>query len=74
MMKPPDQIIGKKESVNFDSTGRPHHFLFYTTTPKFSQLLHVSQYFCIFVNIFQLKLCDTIEPFQYRMQLQKLRN
>ncbi|KAK6620847.1 hypothetical protein RUM43_011143 [Polyplax serrata] len=40
MMKPPDQIIGKKESVSFDSTGRPHHFLFYTTKPKFSQLLH----------------------------------
>lgn len=41
MMKPPEQIFPERKAAEFDETGRPHHFLFYTSKPNFFQLLHV---------------------------------
>lgn len=46
MMKLPEQIFPPKKEAEFDETGRPHHFLFYTTNPNFHKIMHVSyQYF-----------------------------
>jgi len=41
MMKPPEQIFPERKAAEFDETGRPHHFLFFTSKPNFFQLLHV---------------------------------
>lgn len=42
MMKPPEEIFPAKKEAEFDESGRPYHFLFYTSRPRFYQLMHVS--------------------------------
>lgn len=42
MMKPPEEIFPVKKEAEFDVTGRPFHFLFYSCHPNFYQILHVS--------------------------------
>ena len=42
LMKPPEEIFPPKKEAEFDVTGRPFHFLFYTFVPNFYQILHVS--------------------------------
>lgn len=39
-MKPPEEIFPQRKAAEFDETGRPYHFLFYTGRPHFYQLLH----------------------------------
>ncbi|KAJ8925129.1 hypothetical protein NQ315_001311 [Exocentrus adspersus] len=39
-MKPPEEVFPQKKAAEFDETGRPHHFLFYTSKPNFYQTLH----------------------------------
>lgn len=41
MMKPPEEVFPSNKEAQFDVTGRPFHFLFYTTKPNFYQILHV---------------------------------
>ncbi|OQR76770.1 28S ribosomal protein S9 [Tropilaelaps mercedesae] len=40
MMKPPEQIFSREKAAEFDYTGRPFHYLFYTTKPYFYGTLH----------------------------------
>lgn len=40
-MKPPSKVFEKIKPPQFDETGRPFNFLFYTSRPNYSQLLHV---------------------------------
>ncbi|XP_060534967.1 small ribosomal subunit protein uS9m [Cylas formicarius] len=40
IMKPPEEIFPQRKAAEFDETGRPHHFLFYTGRPHLYQLLH----------------------------------
>jgi len=40
MMKPPEEIFPKRKAAEFDESGRPHHFLFYTSKPNFYKLLY----------------------------------
>lgn len=39
-MKPPDEIFPERKAAEFDETGRPYHFLFYTGKPNYYQVLH----------------------------------
>lgn len=40
-MKHPEEIFPQRKAAEFDETGRPYHFLFYTGKPNYYQLLHV---------------------------------
>nr|XP_018905246.1 PREDICTED: 28S ribosomal protein S9, mitochondrial [Bemisia tabaci] len=40
MMKPPETIFAAKKEAEFDESGKPFHWLFYTTYPNFFELLH----------------------------------
>lgn len=40
-MRPPEEVFPERKAAEFDESGRPHHFLFYTSKPSFYQLLHV---------------------------------
>lgn len=40
LMKPPEEIFPPKKAAQFDETGRPYHFLFYTGKPNYFGLLH----------------------------------
>ncbi|XP_067013102.2 small ribosomal subunit protein uS9m isoform X2 [Anabrus simplex] len=39
LMKPPEEVFPPKKAAEFDSSGRPYHFLFYTGRPNFFQLM-----------------------------------
>lgn len=39
-MLPPEQVFPQRKAAEFDETGRPHHFLFYTSRPNFFNLLY----------------------------------
>lgn len=43
-MKPPEEVFPQRKAAEFDETGRPHHFLFYTGRPNFYQILHVRRF------------------------------
>ncbi|XP_022911432.1 small ribosomal subunit protein uS9m [Onthophagus taurus] len=40
MMKPPEEVFPQRKAAEFDETGRPFHFLFYTGRPNFYKLLY----------------------------------
>lgn len=40
MMLPPEKVFPQRKAAEFDETGRPHHFLFYTSRPNFFKLLY----------------------------------
>ncbi|KAL3284398.1 hypothetical protein HHI36_018560 [Cryptolaemus montrouzieri] len=40
VMKPPEEIFPQRKAAEFDKSGRPFHYLFYTSRPNFYQLLH----------------------------------
>nr|CAD7395553.1 unnamed protein product [Timema cristinae] len=37
LMKHPDEVFPPRKAAEFDESGRPHHFLFYTSKPNFYQ-------------------------------------
>uniref|UniRef100_A0A1B6M7P8 Small ribosomal subunit protein uS9m n=1 Tax=Graphocephala atropunctata TaxID=36148 RepID=A0A1B6M7P8_9HEMI len=39
-LKPPEEVHPPKKEAEFDETGRPHHFLFYTGKPNLYEYLH----------------------------------
>lgn len=39
-MKPPKEVFPPKKEAQFDETGRPFHFLFFTGRPNFYNILH----------------------------------
>uniref|UniRef100_A0A1B6D3Y2 Small ribosomal subunit protein uS9m n=1 Tax=Clastoptera arizonana TaxID=38151 RepID=A0A1B6D3Y2_9HEMI len=39
-LKPPEEVFPPKKEAEFDETGRPHHFLFYTGKPNYYGALH----------------------------------
>lgn len=42
MFAHPQELFKKQKEAQFDASGRPHHYLFYTTKPNYYQALHVS--------------------------------
>lgn len=40
IMKPPEEVFPPKKEAQFDESGRPFHFLFYTGKPYFYEMLH----------------------------------
>lgn len=42
LMQPPERIFPQRKAAEFDETGRPYSFLFYTSKPHYFQLLYVS--------------------------------
>ncbi|XP_033346537.1 28S ribosomal protein S9, mitochondrial-like isoform X3 [Bombus vosnesenskii] len=40
MMLHPIDVYGNRKEAEFDESGRPHHFLFYTTKPNYYEILH----------------------------------
>nr|CAD7194367.1 unnamed protein product [Timema douglasi] len=38
LMKHPDEVFPPRKAAEFDESGRPHHFLFYTSKPNFYQV------------------------------------
>lgn len=40
LMKPPEEVFPAEKAAQFDYTGRPFHYLFYTTRPNYYGLLH----------------------------------
>ncbi|KAJ8985160.1 hypothetical protein NQ317_012812 [Molorchus minor] len=40
LMKPPEEVFPQRKAAEFDETGRPFHFLFYTGKPNYYQALH----------------------------------
>lgn len=60
-MKPPEEVHPSKKEAEFDKTGRPFHYLFYTGKPNFYEYLHVrfkilSQYYLY--KIINIKLVN----------------
>jgi len=47
-MRHPEEVFPHKKEAEFDETGRPFHFMFYTTKPNYYEILYVSfhDYFC----------------------------
>ncbi|VEN40314.1 unnamed protein product [Callosobruchus maculatus] len=39
-MKPPEEVFPQRKAAEFDETGRPFHFLFYTGKPNFYKVLY----------------------------------
>lgn len=39
-MLPPEKVFPQRKAAEFDETGRPNHFLFYTSRPNFFKLLY----------------------------------
>ncbi|XP_076641558.1 mitochondrial ribosomal protein S9 [Halictus rubicundus] len=40
MMSHPTKIYGNRKEAQFDETGRPYHWLFYTCKPQYNQILY----------------------------------
>uniref|UniRef100_G3MP64 Small ribosomal subunit protein uS9m n=1 Tax=Amblyomma maculatum TaxID=34609 RepID=G3MP64_AMBMU len=40
IMKPPEDVFPREKAAQFDYTGRPFHYLFYTTRPNYYEVLH----------------------------------
>ncbi|KAK8763458.1 hypothetical protein V5799_033932 [Amblyomma americanum] len=40
IMKPPEDVFPREKAAQFDYTGRPFHYLFYTTKPHYYEVLH----------------------------------
>ncbi|KAG8227041.1 hypothetical protein J437_LFUL013828 [Ladona fulva] len=40
LMRPPEEVFPQRKEAEFDESGRPYHFLFYTGKPNYYQLLH----------------------------------
>lgn len=51
-MKPPEEVFPQRKAAEFDETGRPFHFLFYTSRPNYYNLLHVRKFSSIGAYIF----------------------
>lgn len=51
-MKPPEEVFPQRKAAEFDETGRPHHFLFYTSKPNFYKVLYVSLVTYCFMEIY----------------------
>ncbi|KAJ3663114.1 hypothetical protein Zmor_007423 [Zophobas morio] len=39
-MRPPEEVFPQRKAAEFDETGRPYHFLFYTGKPNYYKLMH----------------------------------
>ncbi|CAH0545876.1 unnamed protein product [Brassicogethes aeneus] len=53
MMKPPEEVFPQRKAAEFDETGRPHHFLFYTGKASFYQVLHDTVQHIVDLNRFE---------------------
>lgn len=40
-MKPPEQVYPPRKRIQFDKTGRPFHYMFFTGFPHYYNLCHV---------------------------------
>lgn len=40
IMKPPEEVFPREKAAQFDHSGRPFHYLFYTTKPNYYETLH----------------------------------
>uniref|UniRef100_A0A1E1X9A6 Small ribosomal subunit protein uS9m n=1 Tax=Amblyomma aureolatum TaxID=187763 RepID=A0A1E1X9A6_9ACAR len=40
IMKPPEDVFPREKAAQFDYSGRPFHYLFYTTRPHYYEVLH----------------------------------
>jgi small subunit ribosomal protein S9 len=49
-MRPPEEVFPQRKAAEFDETGRPHHFLFYTGKPNYYKLLHVI-FYVFFISV-----------------------
>lgn len=62
-MKPPEEIFPQRKAAEFDETGRPFNFLFYTTIPNYYNVFHVGIYLnlslCCSFNFYFRILCRT---------------
>lgn len=41
-MKPPEEVYPPRKRIQFDKTGRPFHYMFFTGFPHYYNLCHVS--------------------------------
>lgn len=48
-MRPPEEVFPQRKAAEFDETGRPHNFLFYTGKANFYNLMHVNIFFVLYV-------------------------
>ncbi|XP_050300757.1 28S ribosomal protein S9, mitochondrial [Anthonomus grandis grandis] len=53
MMKPPEEVFPQRKAAEFDETGRPYHYLFYTSRPNFYGTLHEAVQHIIDLNKFE---------------------
>lgn len=61
LLKPPEEVFPPKKDAEFDESGRPHHFLFYTGKPNY--------YECIHNLVNDLKELNSFEDVMIRKQL-----
>lgn len=67
-LKPPHLVYPPKKDAEFDETGRPYHFLFYTGKPNFYSILHEGYRHLKTLNDMEsgkklvAKLTDVFEP------------
>lgn len=53
LMKPPEEVFPQRKAAEFDESGRPYHFLFYTGKPNYYQVLHDISHHLIELNKFE---------------------
>lgn len=41
MMKPPEEVFPARKKPQFDRTGRPFHYMFFTVFPNYYDMCHV---------------------------------
>lgn len=50
-MRPPDEVFPSRKKIQFDKTGRPFHYMFFTRFPHYYEMCHVSPDFTIKTSI-----------------------
>lgn len=40
-MRPPDEVFPARKKIQFDKTGRPFHYMFFTRFPHYYEMCHV---------------------------------
>lgn len=41
-MRPPEEVFPSRKRIQFDKTGRPFHYMFFTRFPHYYEMSHVS--------------------------------
>lgn len=60
-MKPPEEVFPQRKAAEFDETGRPFHFLFYTSRPNYYNIMHVRLKCALYVETYHVYFQDVVQ-------------